>query len=85
MSARLDGMAHFGDYAGGVSDPRMVNQLDLVHPAGPPTDLQIDLAVKVIDRYATRVETSTPEHHTTRQLLLEMLGLPDTATRKDPA
>ncbi|MGO2150865.1 MAG: hypothetical protein ACTH32_06645 [Microbacterium gubbeenense] len=35
MTARLDHMKHYGDYAGKVSDPRLVRKVDAIPPHGP--------------------------------------------------
>ena len=37
MTAQLDGSTHYGEYTGGVSDPRLQRRLDLLPPHTPPT------------------------------------------------
>ena len=35
MTAQLDSRPNYGDYTGGVSDPRLINQVDRIPPVGP--------------------------------------------------
>lgn len=49
--AHLDSQKSWGDRAGGVSDPRLVRQVDAMHPA-PTTDHEIKAVEKILAMFA---------------------------------
>lgn len=50
--AHLDSQKNWGDRAGGVSDPRLVRQVDMLAPRTPTTEHQLDATEKVIRMFA---------------------------------
>lgn len=50
--AYLDTQKGYGDRSGGVSDPRLVRQVDAMHPA-PTTEDEITAVEKIIAMFAT--------------------------------
>lgn len=49
--AHLDTQKNYGDRSGGVSDPRLVRQVDAMHPA-PTTEHEINVVEKIIGMFA---------------------------------
>lgn len=69
MTAHLDTQRNYGDRAGGVSDPRLVRQVDTLHPL--PNTAEEIAAVSAL------IPLHSPDHRT-RDMLAAMI-LPDTA------